>query len=173
MGTFASKARPARPHNERSGWSLLPRRERPSAVRESATCRTASSRRPCGTIASECEAFLDGTLAEYWDDKGMDVPVWAWMNLLAHGSARRIGECVLRPYRPRPASRSWRIARSYLAYEVLDLTDLEYTLAELQSTVLVPLELEMSARADVADRTPRQWVDLVEDALRNNLCLEQ
>jgi hypothetical protein len=124
----------------------------------------------CGTIALECEAFLDGTLAEYWDDKGMDVPVWAWMNMLAHGSARRIGECVLRPSRPRPASRSWRVARSYLAYEVLDLTDLEFTLAELQSTVLVPLELEMAARADVAGWTPRQWVDLVEDALRNNLC---
>jgi hypothetical protein len=124
----------------------------------------------CGTIALECGAFLEGTLAEYWDDKGMDVPVWAWMNMLAHGSTRRIGECVLRPSRPRPASRSWRVARSYLAYEVLDLTDLEFTLAELQSTVLVPLELEMAARADVATWTPRQWVDLVEDALRNNLC---
>lgn len=124
----------------------------------------------CGTIALECEAFLDGTLAEYWDDKGIDVPVWTWMNMLAHGSARQIGECVLRPSRPRPASRSWRVARSYLAYEVLDLTDLEFTIAELQSSVLIPLELEMAARADVDDWTPRQWVDLVEDALRNNLC---
>ncbi|MFZ0250522.1 MAG: hypothetical protein WAL61_11310 [Acidimicrobiales bacterium] len=124
----------------------------------------------CGTIARECEAFLAGTLAEYWDDKGMDVPVWTWMNMLAHGSARQIGECVLRPSRPRPASRSWRVARSYLAYEVLDLTDVECTLAQLQATVLIPLELEMAARADVAAWTPRQWVDLVEDALRNNLC---
>ena len=39
----------------------------------------------CGTIALECEAFLAGTLAEYWEDKGMDLPVWAYMNLLAHG----------------------------------------------------------------------------------------
>jgi hypothetical protein len=124
----------------------------------------------CGTIALECEAFLGGTLAEYWDDKGIDVPVWAWMNLLAHGSARQIGECVLRPSRPRPASRSWRVARSYLGYEVLDLTDLEFTLAELQATLLIPLELEMAARSDVAAWTPRQWVDVVEDALRNNLC---
>ena len=121
----------------------------------------------CGTIALECERFLDGTLAEYWDDKGMDVPVWAWMNLLAHGSARQIGECIARPYRPRRSSRSWRIARSYLAYEVLDVTDMEYTLAELQSTVLIPLELEMSAQPEAGDCSPREWVDMVEDAIRS------
>jgi hypothetical protein len=123
----------------------------------------------CGTIAMECEAFLGGTLAEYWDDKGSDIPVWAWMNLLAHGTVRQIGECVLRPSWPQSEGRSWRVARSYLAYDVLDLTDLEFTLAELQSTVLIPLELEMAGRDEVANWTPRQWVDVVEDALRNNL----
>ena len=46
----------------------------------------------CGTIALEGAAFLDGTLAEYWDEKGRDVPAWTWMNLLAHGSVRRVGE---------------------------------------------------------------------------------
>jgi hypothetical protein len=35
--------------------------------------------------------------------------------------------------------------------------------------VLIPLELEIAARPDVAGWTPRQWVDLVEDALRNEL----
>jgi hypothetical protein len=127
----------------------------------------------CGTIALECEAFLGGTLAEYWDDKGMDVPVWAYMNLLAHGNARQIGECVLRSSGPRRVARSWRVARSYLAYEVLDLTDLEFTLTDLQASVLIPLELEMAARADVGGWTPRQWVDMVEDVLRNNLCFDQ
>jgi hypothetical protein len=122
-----------------------------------------------GTIALESEAFLLGGLVDYWDAKGMEVPVWAWMNLLAHGTVRRIGECVLRPDKPRRVGRSWRLARSYLAFEVLDLTDMEFTLAELQSSVLIPLELEMAARPDVAGWTPRQWVDLVEDALRNKL----
>ena len=121
----------------------------------------------CGTIALECEAFLDGTLAEYWDEKGIDVPVWAWMNLLAHGT--RAPDRRVRPRRPnrRRTGRSWRVARSYLAFEVLDLTDLEFTLADMQSSVLIPLELEMAARPDVAGWTPRQWVDLVEDALRS------
>ena len=122
-----------------------------------------------GTIARESEAFLLGSLVEYWDDRGIAVPVWAWMNLLAHGTARQVGECVFRPDKPRRVGRSWRVARSYLAFEVLDLTDVEFTLAELQSSVLIPLELEMAARPDAAGWTPRQWVDLVEDALRNRL----
>ena len=91
------------------------------------------------------------------------------MNLLAHGSVRRVGECVLRPYGRQRGSRGWRAARTYLAYEVLDLTDLEFTLADLQATLLIPLELEMAGRDDDADWTPRQWVDLVEDALRAHL----
>jgi hypothetical protein len=66
---------------------------------------------------------------------------------------------------PEGASRSWRVARSCLAYNVLDLTDLEFTVADLQSSVLIPLELELAARDDVADWTPRQWVNAVEDTL--------
>ena len=50
-------------------------------------------------VATECEAFLNGTLAEYWDEKGVIVPVWAWTNLLAHGSEGIIGESVVRPSR--------------------------------------------------------------------------
>ncbi len=75
-----------------------------------------------GVLVTECEAFLDGTLAEYWDERGADVPVWAWTNLLAHGSEALIGESVARPTRPRRAARSWRIARSYLAHQVLEVT---------------------------------------------------
>ncbi len=123
---------------------------------------------PGGSIlARECEAFLDGTLAEYWDERGVDVPVWAWTNLLAHGDESRIGESVLRPYRPRRAARSWRIARSYLAYRVLDHTDAEFTLADLQTSVLVPLELEMAARPETGSWSPRQWVDTVDNAIGN------
>jgi len=31
-------------------------------------------------VAAGCEAFLTGTLAEYWEGRGMPVPVWAWTN---------------------------------------------------------------------------------------------
>jgi hypothetical protein len=120
-----------------------------------------------GTVALECEAFLNGSLAEYWDDKGVVVPVWAWMNLLAHGSEEQITETVAQPARPRRAVRNWRIARSYLATEVLDVVDARFTLHDMQSTILVPLELEMAARPEVGRWTPRQWLDVVDYAIRN------
>ncbi len=97
----------------------------------------------------------------------MVVPVWAWTNLLAHGSEELIGESVARPYRPRRAGRSWRIARSHLAHQMLDVTDARCTLSDLQTTVLIPLELEMAARPEVSRWRPRQWVDTVDMAIRN------
>ena len=124
-------------------------------------------------VAQECEAFLNGTLAEYWEDKGVVVPVWAWINLLAHGSRAQIAHSVSRPGRVRRPGRSWAIARTYMAYEVLDLVDDEFTLADMQATVLVPLELEMAARSEVGRWSPRQWVDTVDFAIRNtHLTLE-
>ena len=61
-------------------------------------------------LGLECEAFLSGSLAEFWDDRGVVVPVWAWMNLLAHGTETLITETVARPYRNRRITRGWRIA---------------------------------------------------------------
>ncbi len=124
-------------------------------------------------VAQECEAFLNGTLAEYWEDKGIVVPVWAWTNLLAHGSLAQIAHSVSRPGRIRRCGRTWAIARAYMAYEVLDLVDAEFTLADMQATILVPLELEMAARSEVDRWSPRQWLDTVDFAIRNtHLTLE-
>ncbi len=125
-------------------------------------------------LAMECGAFLDGTLAEYWDERGVDVPVWAWTNLLAHGSEQLIGECVSDAPRPRGSDRSWRIARSYLAYQMLQLVDARCTLPDLQWSVLIPLELEMAARPEFSRLTPARWMELVDTAIRNqHSALEQ
>ena len=118
-------------------------------------------------LATECGAFLDGTLAEYWDERGVVVPVWVWTNLLAHGSEELIAESVAGPSRPRRAARSWRIARSYLAYQMLDVTDARCPLSDLQRNVLVPLELDMAARPEVSRWGPARWVETVSRAIRN------
>jgi hypothetical protein len=127
----------------------------------------------CGTIVLECEAFLDGTLAEYWDDRGAAVPPWAWLNLLAHGSEDQIRASIARPSRPRRASRSWRTARAYVAYALLTLVDAENTLADMQRSLLVPLEFQMAELPEVR-WSPRQWVDMLDAALHGEqAALEQ
>jgi hypothetical protein len=121
--------------------------------------------RGSSVVAMECAAFLNGTLAEHWEQRGTVVPVWAWTNLLAHGSEKLIGKGVVPRMRPRRAGRSWRIARSFLAYEVLDVIERGVRLDQLQSSVLVPLELEMAAHPEVEYWSPRQWVDTVDYAI--------
>ena len=109
---------------------------------------------------------MEGTLAEHWEERGLPLPVWVWTNLLAHGSDGLITESVARANRPRWMLRRWRIARSYLAYEVLDRCGHDSPLAALQCTVLIPLELEMAAHPEVSRWSPRQWVDTVDQAIR-------
>ena len=122
---------------------------------------------PGGVLASECEAYLHGTLAEFWEERGTAVPVWSWTNLLAHGTDTRIHESLNRSSKPRRTGRSWRIARSYLAYQVLDLVCEDFTLQEFQSTALIPLELELAAHPEVERWTPRRLVDAVDEVIRN------
>jgi hypothetical protein len=127
--------------------------------------RQRSGDRGASVVVMECDAFLNGTLAEYWDERGTAVPVWAWTNLLAHGSRKLIGKSVVPRMRPRRPGRSWRIARSFLAYEVLAVLERGVALDHLQSSVLIPLELEMAVHPEVAYWSPRQWVDTVDYAI--------
>lgn len=120
-----------------------------------------------GVLTMECEAYLNGTLAEFLEERGTSVPVWTWTNLLAHGSESQIYDSLHRPSKQRRTGRSWRIARSYLAYQVLDVTREDFTLEDLQSTILLPLELDLAAHPEVNRWTPRRWVDTVDDAIRN------
>jgi hypothetical protein len=122
---------------------------------------------PGDVLALECEAYLNGTLAEFWEEQGTWVPVWTWTNLLAHGSESQILDSLQRPPRPRRTGRSWRVARTYLANQVMELASEECPLEELQSTILCPLELELAARPEVERWTPRRWVDMVAEVIRN------
>ncbi len=61
--------------------------------------------------------------------------------------------------------RQWHQARSYLAVELLALAQRSAPLVELQQEVLVPLELELASRPEVAMWSPARWVTSVEAAL--------
>ncbi len=92
------------------------------------------------TLIDECQAFLDGRFAQVAAADGGYVPVWAWLNLLAHGT-----DPELRYAADRLADEvGWAQARAFLAGEVVDIVDAgRATLAELQHDILVPLELDV------------------------------
>jgi len=74
-------------------------------------------------MANDCEAFLEGTLAERMERRGDLLPTWVWLNLLAHGSPERLRACRATGGRRGSTSRDWRLARYYLAMEILSAAD--------------------------------------------------
>jgi hypothetical protein len=111
-------------------------------------------------LADECAAFLTGVLADRWEAAGVTVPIWAWTNLLAHGSRDMMADAVSRPSRHRLLTRWWWIARAELADLILKMTA-GSSLSDLQESVLIPLELDLVDRTDVPFWTTRQWVNAV------------
>jgi hypothetical protein len=128
--------------------------------------RRARNRKEDG-LADECAAFLTGTLTNRWEADGQAVPIWAWTNLLAHGSREIIAEAVSRPSRHRLLTRCWWIARAQLADLILEMTD-RVSLSDLQQSLLIPLELELASRTDVPFWTSRQWVETVTAELHRH-----
>jgi len=117
-------------------------------------------------LIGECEAFLSGRFAERLGAHKGSVPVWAWTNLLAHGSERtlHVTSAMNRSLRSRQKN-EWLRARAYLAHELLALARADDSLTDIQASVLVPLELELASRAEVAQWDHHRWVRVVEDAL--------
>lgn len=116
-------------------------------------------------LFSDCEAFLLGRYAEHVPERGAAVPVWAWTNLLAHGTEPdlRATAAALGA----PGTDAWHAARARLAAEVLALTDPARPLPDLQSAVLVPLELSLAGRDAVERWDRRTWLATVREALRS------
>ena len=120
-------------------------------------------------LASETEAFVLGHLAECSLALGGDVPIWAWTNLLAHGSTEDLrAEAGACGQTGGGDAGHWREARSYLAGEVLHSAELCSSLDIVQRTVLVPLELSLAASPAVALWRPNHWVAVVETTLASH-----
>lgn len=116
-------------------------------------------------LVSDCEAFLLGRYAEHVSDRGVPVPVWAWTNLLAHGSESDLRAAGASLGAPR--SDAWHAARARLADEVLAATGPDRPLAELQAAALAPLELSLAGRDAVERWDRRTWLATVRAALRS------
>jgi hypothetical protein len=116
-------------------------------------------------LVADCEAFLLGRYAERLSELGAPVPVWAWTNLLAHGSeddlraaAASLGAA---------GSGAWHSARARIAEELLAATGPGISIAGLQAAVLAPLEVSLAAREEVDRWDRRTWLATVRAALRS------
>ena len=91
-------------------------------------------------LAAECEAFLDGDYVERCETRGVSVPPWAWMNVLAHGTEAEIRAAAAN----RPEHDEGRQALAFVAGELVDLIDDgSMDLEVFQRDVLIPLELDV------------------------------
>ena len=103
-------------------------------------------------LVKECAAFLDGKFAESAVPAGELVPVWAWINLLAHGTEEQLRREILMP----AGVDDWHRARALLAARLLTGADAgDTSLAMIQRNVLVPLELEVMSSRIAYRRAPQ------------------
>jgi hypothetical protein len=108
-------------------------------------------------LPDECAAFLAGRWAEERDDPERPLPMWAWLNLVAHGDLDRIQAVAARTD---GASRGSDQLQSVLARAVISAIPAG-ELTRVQRDVLVPLELELINTPS----SPRRVLELVTTAL--------
>jgi hypothetical protein len=107
-------------------------------------------------FADECEAFLAGHWAETREDNARPLPMWAWLNPIAHGDVeqvRALGAVA------NPSSGPERL-QAAVARAVLNAVSAS-ELPRVQRELLVPLELRLLG----SPASPRQVLELITDAL--------
>lgn len=93
------------------------------------------------SIGDECDAYVTGRYAEYAVGHGWAVPMWAWINALAHAdeaTVRRVGAEGL----PSVAvdDPEWQVGMRRLARATLSEARRRWGLRYVQAAVLRPLE---------------------------------
>jgi hypothetical protein len=116
-------------------------------------------------LVEESQAFLDGRYAELAASSGETrVPVWAWMNLLAHGTEAELRVTASQLL----VTQGWRQARAFVAGEVIDVIDAGLmSLSQVQRDILVPLELDVLSCQTANQWTPAQLVSGLLGVLPN------
>ncbi|MGH3988298.1 MAG: hypothetical protein ACRDV1_00130 [Actinomycetes bacterium] len=102
-------------------------------------------------LADEVEAFLGGRYLERLRSRGESgqVAPWMWINAVAHGSASRVAELAADPVPEEMEALDWRVARAFVARELVGQNVGEERLRSLQRDVLIPLELRLMSARDL------------------------
>jgi hypothetical protein len=97
-------------------------------------------------LADEVVAFLDGRLVDFYTFKGRLLPAWVALNRLAHADRSELVALVGGTARG-PLRAPWATTERFIAGRVLGRAPTSQLLDQLQSQVLVPVELAMLSRA--------------------------
>lgn len=97
-------------------------------------------------LADEVSAFLEGRLVEFYTFKGRPRPAWVALNRLAHADRSELVALVGGDRRGRLRA-PWATTERFVAARVLAHAPTPARLDQLQSQVLVPLELALVDRA--------------------------
>jgi len=111
-------------------------------------------------LVKDVAAMLSGRVAQRWDSG--DVPGWGWVNELAHADWETLA--ALADGTPLVRRSAWDGAVRFLAAEVVSAARSPSGLSQLQSSALIPLELDMLAGGRTP-ATPIELVQLVRDGI--------
>src|SRR5947209_423342 len=124
------------------------------------------------SIGAECDAYLRGEYVEYASALGWKIPVWGWINAVAHGDEPRLARLAVFGYRREIAlagRKDWNRAVSCIASAVLEQATQPGTdLADLQASMFIPLELLLIDDETTWDLTPNQLVAVALAVLRRH-----
>jgi hypothetical protein len=109
-------------------------------------------------VATECEAFLQGTYVEYLRSTGSIIPGWAWLNVLAHsteGEIRCLSDSIAPLDDALAHEAQWQSLQCFLAGETLGLASATgRSVAEIQRSILVDVELALAREGERRQLTP-------------------
>jgi len=97
-------------------------------------------------VADEVSAFLAGRLVEFYTFKGRPLPAWVALNRLAHAHHSEVVILVGGATRGRLRA-PWATTERFVAARVLAQAPTPTLLDQLQSQVLVPVELKLLSHA--------------------------
>jgi hypothetical protein len=119
-------------------------------------------------LVADCEAFLLGRYAEHVESRSEPVPVWAWTNVLAHGSREDLLRAAGEAHGGWSAGRRWRLARALVASEVLHAVNSGASLVDVQRDVLAPIELAIADDRGAWTWSQQRWLVTVRSALHHS-----
>lgn len=117
-------------------------------------------------LDEECAAFLVGRYGSYLESQHRRVPMWARLNPLCHRDEPGLAALARSPNRD---GDGWGAATAYLAEEVLCAAARHgTTVADIQRSALIPLELQLASKAERVVARPSVLVRAVEQVLRED-----